>query len=194
MRCQIALKNPLVEMAYFRGERGKSGVGMTDATAEIDEEEEAPKKKSKMGLIIGLVLAVAGGGGGFFAAQSGLLPFGGGGGDEEKAEAEIEEHDSTDVAFVPVEPLIISLGARSNNQHLRFHAQLEVQTAYVDEVTKLLPRVSDVMNSYLRAVEISQLQDPTALFRIRSHLLRRVQIVTGGDKVRDLLVMEFVLT
>ncbi len=166
---------------------------MTDVTGDVEESDEAPKKKSKLGLIIGLVLAVSGGGGGFFAAQSGMLPIGGDS-QASKTDSEKQESKTADVAFVPVEPLIISLGAKSDNKHLRFHAQLEVGVASVDEVTKLLPRVSDVMNSYLRAVEIAHLEDPTALFRIRSQLLRRIQIVTGGDKVRDLLVMEFVLT
>ncbi len=57
----------------------------------------------------------------------------------------------------------------------------------------LLPRVLDVTNTYLRAVEVSQLEDPAALIRIRSHLLRRIQLVTGEGRVNDLLITEFIL-
>ena len=57
----------------------------------------------------------------------------------------------------------------------------------------LMPRILDVLNGYLRAVEVSQLDDPTALIRLRAQMLRRVQIVTGEGRVRDLLVTEFVL-
>ncbi len=56
-----------------------------------------------------------------------------------------------------------------------------------------MPRVIDVLNSYLRALETSDLADSTALVRLRAQMLRRVQIVTGGDRVHDLLIMEFVL-
>jgi flagellar FliL protein len=61
------------------------------------------------------------------------------------------------------------------------------------EVTLLLPRIMDVLNGYLRAIDITQLEDPAALIRIRAHMLRRIQIVTGEGRVRDLLITEFVL-
>ncbi len=50
-----------------------------------------------------------------------------------------------------------------------------------------------MLNSYLRAVEVRQLEDPSALLRLRAQMLRRVQIVTGEGRVRDLLISEFVL-
>ena len=87
----------------------------------------------------------------------------------------------------------ISLGKVSDNHHLRFTAQLEVNKTKVEEVTALAPRILDVLNGYLRAVEIAELEDPDALVRLRSQMLRRIQIVTGEGRVRDLLVTEFVL-
>jgi len=60
-------------------------------------------------------------------------------------------------------------------------------------VTNLLPRVLDVLNSYLRVIDMQELNDPRALVRLRAQLLRRVQIVTGDVLVRDLLVTEFVV-
>ncbi|MBC7477731.1 MAG: flagellar basal body-associated FliL family protein [Pseudorhodobacter sp.] len=98
-----------------------------------------------------------------------------------------------DIAFVPLEPVTITLGEVAANIHLRFTAQLEVESARKDEVTLLVPRILDVLNGYLRAVEVSELGDPNALVRLRSQMLRRIQIVTGEGRVRDLLVTEFVL-
>ena len=57
----------------------------------------------------------------------------------------------------------------------------------------LMPRVLDVINTYLRAVEVRQLEDPAALTLIRSHLLRRIQLVTGDGRVNDLLITEFIV-
>ena len=153
-------------------------------------EDEGPKKKSKMPLIIGLVLALAGGGGGFFAVQSGMI-FGSH--EEVAADSHEEVTPMPDVVFVPVDPLIINLGGRSRNQFLRFRSQLEVDGAYEEEVTALLPRVLDVLNGYLRAVDVKDLEDPGALIRLRAQMLRRIQTVTGEGRVKDLLVMEFVL-
>lgn len=162
--------------------------------AEAEESaEELPKKKSKLPLILGLVLAIAGGGGGFYAVQSGMLFAGESHDEAEVHEEEPEVPDMPDVAFVPIDPLVISLGQGSNSSHLRFRAQLEVGSAYRSEVEKLMPRVVDVLNSYLRALEPADLEGNSILVRLRAQMLRRIQIVTGASRVNDLLIMEFVL-
>lgn len=161
---------------------------MTDAT-----QDEAPPKKSKLPLILGLVLAIAGGGGGFFAVSSGML-----GGVADKAEdeshakeAQVEELPA--IAFVALDPMIVSLPSGGVSTHLRFSAQLEVSPDYVEEVEALKPRVVDVLNGYLRAVKLEELSDPSVLVKLRGQMLRRVQVVVGDGRVRDLLIMEFVL-
>ncbi len=98
-----------------------------------------------------------------------------------------------DISFVPVTPMVVSLGSNASSRHLRFTAELEVAKAYQPDVILLMPRILDVLNGYLRAVDAAQLEDPTALIRLRAQMLRRVQIVTGEGRVRDLLVTEFVL-
>lgn len=150
--------------------------------------ESAPKRKGKLPLVIGLAGAIALGGGGFYATYSGLILGAGEGEESTPAHAALP-----DITFVPVDPITISLGPQSSARHLRFASQLEVSSPYAAEVQLLLPRISDVLNSYLRAVELAQLEDPSALMRLKSQMLRRVQIVTGQDRVRDLLISEFVL-
>ena len=159
---------------------------MTQADATI---EIPPKKKSKLPLVIGLVGAIAGGGGGFYATYSGLL-FGGSGAGADTAGTAAP---LPDITFVAIDPITISLGPQSRARHLRFASQLEVGSPHAAEVRLLLPRISDVLNSYLRAVELTQLEGPSALMRLKAQMLRRVQIVTGQDRVRDLLISEFVL-
>lgn len=161
--------------------------------AEEEAPEADPQKKSKMPLIIGLVLALAGGGGGFYATWSGLI-LGGGGDSHAEAEKEEITDPFADIAFVEIEPMVISVDAQPERRLLRFRAQLEVPKSYQDDVTKLLPRVVDVLNSYLRALEVADLEDQAALTRLRAQMLRRVQVVTGQDRVNDFLIMEFVLT
>ena len=159
------------------------------AEAEAPQDAEPKKKKSKLPLILGIVLALVLGGGGFYATYSGLL-FGS---HQEAAETEKKPDPLPDIAFVPVDSVVISLGPESSSRHLRFTSQLEVAKAYAGEVTILMPRILDVLNSYLRAVEIGDLENPAAMAKLRAQMLRRVQIVTGEGRVRDLLVTEFVL-
>ena len=152
-----------------------------------------PKKKSKMPLILGLVFAVLGGAGGYFAVKMGLI--GGSATVEDHAEAMPEDMLAplAPVAFVALDPLIINMPNQSGRQFLRFTAQLEVDPATQAEVEAIKPRIVDVLNGYLRAVELADLEDPTVLLRLRAQMLRRVQVVTGEGRVRDLLIMEFVL-
>ncbi len=170
----------------------------TDKTPEGSADTN-PKKRSKLPLIIGFVMALIGGGGGFYAAYSGLLLSGESHGETAQDTGHADSHegksvgDMPNVAFVAVDPMVISLGLGAASQHLRFRAQLEVPLEYKADVEMLLPRVVDVLNSYLRALEIADLADAAALVRLRSQMLRRIQIVTGAGRVNDLLIMEFVL-
>jgi flagellar FliL protein len=144
--------------------------------------------------VIGLVLALVLGGVGFYAAYAGLLPFG-----SDNGESAPEDEPDTDdeamrpVAFVAIDPIVVSLGAPGQGRHLRFRAQLEVVPGREADVAALMPRVLDVLNGYLRAVPASELEAPAALVRLRAQMLRRLQLVAGEGRIRDLLVTEFVL-
>ncbi len=162
---------------------------MTDATA---EQAEAPEKSGKKGLIIGVILAVAGAAGGYFLTTSGMLPFGGKSAMEEAKDKGKPVKALPQVGFIDLPPVIVSVNA-GDSRHLKFHAQLEVNSEYAADVEKMKPRIMDILNGYLRAVEVSDLEDSLALMRIRGHLLRRIEIVVGEGRVRDVLVMEFVL-
>lgn len=167
---------------------------MADSAENTDATDQSGSKKgSKLPLILGVVLALLGGGGGFFAVQAGLI-----GGSQDEAEVDLEDKaDEAEampsLAFVPLETLVINLPQTAQAKHLLFTAQLEVEPRYTQEVTDLLPRVVDVLNGYLRAVDLSELEDPTALIRLRAQMLRRVQVVVGEGRVKDILIMEFVL-
>ena len=153
---------------------------------QLENGEEPARKKGK-GLLIGLVLALLGGGASF-AFTSGML-----GGGESAGHAVALETYGGDLAFVPVDPMTISIGNPSDRRHLRFRAELEVDTAVSSDVEKLMPRVVDVLNTYLQSLEMADIEDPSALLTLRSQMRRRVDLVVGGDRVHDLLVMEFVV-
>lgn len=164
----------------------------TEITPEGTDQDK-PGKRGVLGVIIGLVLALALGGAGFFAVYSGRIL----GSAMETAEGEEKPQalpkSLPPVAFVPLDPLVISLGRSSSHDHLRFRAELEVVPGTEADVRALVPRVMDVLNSYLRAVEPSDLENPVSLIDLRAQMLRRIKLVVGEGRVKDLLVMEFVL-
>jgi flagellar FliL protein len=153
------------------------------ATAEVPVQ-----KRSRLPLIAGVVLALLFGGGGFYAAWSGLILAPG---------TAVGKADTPSplagIAFVPLDTIVVSLGPAAGSKHLRFTAQIEVADSAVADVTLLAPRILDVLNSYLRAIETATIEDPQAMAKLRAQMLRRVQVVTGEGRVRDLLITEFVL-
>ena len=161
-----------------------------DATAA--DASVAPEKASRSGMkgiLLGLAGAAALGGGAFYAVYSGLVD------QLTKPDAGARQVQAIlgEVAFVPMDPIMISLPPGANARLLRFTGQIEVAPAHVAEVTALMPRIIDVLNTYLRAVDVRDLEDPAATMRLRAQMLRRVQVVTGEGRVRDLLVTEFVM-
>jgi flagellar FliL protein len=159
---------------------------MADAAAEA---APAPRSSRKP-LMIGAVLALSLGGAGFAAGYLGLfsgLLAGLGGGDAESSLL------PADTVFLPIDPMIVSLGPLQDIRQLRVSATLEVPVERQAEVARLMPRLLDVLNGYLRAVEPEDFAAPGALIRIRAQMLRRLQIVAGEGRVRDLLLTEFVL-
>lgn len=163
--------------------------------AVVDAEEDDQKKKGGMliPLIIGVVLALVGGGGGYWAVTSG--PFGP---DVETSSVEDEDPEPedmtpTDAVFISLEPVVITLGPDVAGRHLMFTAYLEVPPEHEEEVTRMTPRVLDVLNGYLRVIDLTELSDPTSLSTLRAQILRRIQTVTGPGRVQDLLVTQFVV-
>lgn len=158
-------------------------------TAETEAPEDAPAKRGK-GLLFGLIGAVVLGGGGFYATYSGMI-----GGPAPKADShgETAAMIMPSVSFVPLDPMVISLGPDANASHLRFTAQLEVAPGSAPAVEAVMPRILDVLNTYLHAVSEDELTEPAAMTRLRAQILRRVQVVAGPEHIRDVLITEFVL-
>lgn len=161
-----------------------------------DSEAPAPKKKGGLvkSLLIGVLLAVATGGGSFFAVYSGMLPLP----LPDRAEMAAAGHEDEPIdlprtAFLPLDQVVVTVGRGPQSRQVAMTAQLEVEPNAIDSVALLMPRVVDVINTYLRAVDAGMIDDPASMLRIRAQMLRRIQVVTGEGMVRDLLFSEFVV-
>lgn len=139
------------------------------------------------------VLAAGGGAGAFVAGRTGLVA------------GLLESQDGAwgDIGqpateppprFLELDPALVAVGGPGSVRQLRFRAFLEVSREGAAHAEQLAPRLLDICASYLRALDLDTLEDPAALFRIRSQLLRRVQLMAGQDAVKDLLIVDFVIT
>lgn len=152
--------------------------------------EMVQKKNHKPLIIISFVLSLVAGFGAFYGIQ---YLYRSQTESTDESPASNHAYDAEEFLFVPLDTIIISLGKGSEKSHLRLRAQLEVPKAQKQKVEQLKPRVIDVLNTFLRALELEELERPAALTSLRAKMLRRVQIVLGDEAVSDLLILEFVL-
>lgn len=181
------------------------------------EAVETSVKKSKKPLLWGVLAMLLMGGGGFYAVYSGMILSPGKPSESTDsashgdAPATVDSHSvsdtghaqpeseapadspAADVSFIEIPKIIISLDENAGARHLQFSAQIEVAKGHEAETQHLMPRILDVLNGYLRAVDAQQLTDRSSLFRLRAQMLRRIKIVVGEQAVRDLLITEFVM-
>lgn len=159
-------------------------------TAATDLDDIPRRRLPRWLLLVGLLLALMGAAGGFMGMRAlvpaaGLMPL--------STSASLGATPADAPAWVELEPVVVTLPRASGRQFLRFAATLEVAPDATSAVAALMPRIVDVMNGYLRAVEPADFENRMILADLRAQLLRRIQVVTGEGRVRDLLIIEFVL-
>ena len=160
---------------------------MTDSA---EPSAAAPPPKRSRALAVALVATVLLGGGSFAGIYTGLLPMpdeliGG-----DAAEAAVP---AVQAAFVPLDEMVITLGPDAAARHLKVRLVIEVEPGAEEVVGAISPRVMDVMNTFLRAVDEGDFEQPRRMMRLRAQMLRRVRMVAPAGTVRDVLVQEFVL-
>ncbi len=169
---------------------------MSEDNDEIPESEgdEPAKKRSKLPLIIGLVLFLAASGGGFYATFSGMFSIASlmGGGDDH-GEEEVAMAETSAPTFFPLGETIIPLGPDAEAEYLLMTSEIEIDPKDLEAFEAMLPRIQDLFNTYLRAVEARDLDQPNSTMRLRDQLLRRIRVIAEPATPRDLLFTSFIL-
>jgi flagellar protein FliL len=150
---------------------------------------DAKPKKSKLGLILVIVGILLAGGGGVAVGYLGLIPpdlLG-------KSKKEVKLPDIDNTVFITLPAIIIPLGDHANAKHLRAIFSIETDPNYTKRIDKLKPRLMDMLNTYLRAVEEKELTQPERFQNLQAQMLRRARLVAGENAIKNLLVQDFVL-
>jgi flagellar FliL protein len=163
---------------------------MANADDKNASEESTPKKKSKLFLIL-ILLVLLGAGGGGAIGYLGLIDLSGG--KDKSTDVAVDLPSIENTAFVVLPQLIVPLGEAAKAHHLRAQLSVETTKEYAERVEQLKPRLIDMLNTYLRAVEESELIEPSRFQRLQLQILRRAKLVAGDEAVKNILIQEFVL-
>ena len=169
---------------------------MSEDTIDAQQPEGEPEKakSSRMPLIISMVLFLAAAGGGFYATTSGMLSLASFLGDsKETAEKQMKAATAPALTFLPVGEIVVPLGPGAQAKYLLFTSELEISPEDAEMLQAMLPRIRDLFNTYLRAVEARDLEQPDATMRLRDQLLRRLRVITDPASPRDILFTSFIL-
>lgn len=163
-------------------------------------DKPAKKKKGRFPLILlALVLLLGGGGAGawFFVpavqdAVRKIIP--GGAAPSEEAEGALPAAPAGKPIFVEFPEMTITLpnGGRTRQLKIRLAAEILGDPALVTPEV-LGPRVYDSLVLYLRTLRDSEMEGALAMDRLRADLHRRLELVLGPGKLRDILVTSFVV-
>jgi len=165
-----------------------------DDAEDGDEEGEGSGGKKKLSgkkliLLAGiplLLLLLAGG-----AFMGGFI---GGSGEEEEEHAE-EEGPPPEVHFFDLPEMLVNLNTGGNRTtFLKIKVSLEIEhIESILELEKLLPRVLDNFQVYLRELRLEDLNGSAGLYRLKQELLMRVNRAIDPIHVTDVLFREMLV-
>ncbi len=165
---------------------------VSDAEIE-DGEEEQPRRRfsgKKILLFIGLPLVLIGG-----ATQTGLLGdmFGG----EKPAEGEVVEEvePPKEAIYFDLPDMLVNLNTGGGKpRYLKLSVSLEVyDDATVSELERVLPRVIDRFQVYLRELRAEDISGSAGVYRLKEELLARVTSAVEEHEVNDVLFREMLV-
>ncbi len=169
--------------------------------AEENDESSAPaKKKSKLPLIIiAVVLLLVLGGGGFVAMTMMSAPAEG----TEAASEEVmgEDEGAPGVSaepgmMVPFDVFIVNLSNAGGKRYLKIAITAEVPAGKEDlatEISSKMPVIKDTLISVLSSKALEEISTQQGKVSLKQELLRRINSVLAGGKVKDLYFTDFVI-
>lgn len=101
---------------------------------------------------------------------------------------------NSDTVFLALDPFMVTLPRTDPVRQLRLELQLELPKSAEAAVLAAIPRLQATMNTYLMAIDLSDIEDPDAMLRARLQLLRRLQVAAGEGLIDDLLVTQFLIS
>jgi flagellar FliL protein len=139
------------------------------------------------------LLILAGGGAGLYATGmvDMLVEKLAGGGEA----AEEEAGPPAPGVFFDIPDILVNLNAEANDpNYLKLSVSLELGSEEdVAAIERVLPRINDNFQVYLRQMRLADLHGSAGLYRLKEELMRRIQTAAPDVEVRDVLVREMLV-
>jgi len=164
--------------------------------AESDIQNENPAARRAVqstSLVLTCVASLALGAAGYMAVGTGQIP-GLSGRTGAISTTAAGKNLQTTTVFLALDPFMVTIPRTDPVRQLRLELQLEIPEGAEAKVRALSPRIEDTMNTYLRSIDLSGIEDPDNLLRMRMQLLRRLQVAAGDGLINDLLVTQFLIS
>lgn len=156
----------------------------TNATKEADG-NVTNKPKSKKTLIIGIAIVALIGGGGLvyskFYSNHGNST---------------QSVDDKTTLFVPMDEITVNLkqGVENNTAWLKVRVTLEVLgKANNDTVTKMMPKITDIFQTYLKELRKNDLDGSFGIYKIKDEMLLRINAILYPAKIEAILFQDFMM-
>jgi len=167
----------------------------------MSEQAEAPPKPAappgpKTSKLVLLLLLFNLGGTGYVAYQGiklgGALHAVAAGGSHEEKEKEKAGNEVGPVT--PLDPFIVNLNEPQASRYLKASFELEVTSPeVVHQLEKLKRPVRDEVLRYLSSLSVADTQGEAGKAKIQKEVVARIDHLVGGDRVRRLFFVEFVV-
>ena len=157
------------------------------------EGEDAEKKsggKKKLILIAVPVLLIAVGAGLWF---TGILPKMLGMGKKDDAAEAVAK--PVPPSFIDLPELVANLNGNSGRPaYVKVVARLEIpRPEDVEKVRAVMPRLQDMMQTYLREMRPDELRGSAGTYRLREELIARANVAAAPAKVSDVLFSQMLI-
>jgi flagellar protein FliL len=152
------------------------------------EEQEGGAKKSKKKKLIALILAVvliAGGATTYLVLKKKKEA-------QEQQQQEAESTKKNEPIFHDMDEIIINLNTEGKSvSFMKLKITLEVEGKdNLDAIQKMMPKISDVFQMYLRELRPADMQGSVGLYRLKEELLLRINKIVYPAQVNDILFKE----
>lgn len=185
--------------APAEGEAPEGGAAPAEGGAESGGSRFS-RKKIILAAALSVILLIAAGGGAYFYMHHDkqLVCDNVKEGDADFDACETQRAAATDnkpVSFIDVPDIIVNLNSTSKQpRFLKITMKIELDTELDKKnMEKLLPRVVDQFQMYLRELRIEDLRGTSGIYRLKIELLNRVRASAPNVRVRDVLFQEILV-
>ena len=108
---------------------------------------------------------------------------------------DVSIYQPVDVVFYDLPEMVVNLDSGTKKPaYLKIHLSLELdEGADIETLQRLLPRVVDHFQVFLRELRVDDLSGSAGIYRIKEELLRRVSVAVYPVEVRNVLFKEMLI-